>query len=128
MAPAKSKPQEKKDQTKQKSLLGWLSKPTASKVANSSSSVNTPVTSSSPSGRDSVFETPLAKKRTILGTDPPAVESATFTRSSDGRSVNETPPTSDPIDVDMSSDEDLPGRGITSVCSTYKWLSLQQLP
>ncbi|KAF8504398.1 DNA mismatch repair protein Msh6 [Russula emetica] len=120
---AKSKPQEQKDQKKQKSLLGWLSKPTDTKVANSSSAVvrNAPVTSSSPSGRESIFETPSTKKRTTLGADAPAVRSATFTKSSDGgTSFNETPPTSDPIDVDMSSDEDVPGRGIKSARTKRK--------
>lgn len=120
MPSAKSKPQEQKDQKKQKSLLGWLSKSAASatKVADSSSAVNAPMAgTSSPSGRDSIFETPSAKKR---GIDSPAVGSATFTKSSDGgRSINETPPTSDPIDVDISSDEDLSGRGIKSVCDTH---------
>jgi hypothetical protein len=127
---AKSKPQEQKDQKKQKSLLGWLSKPADTKVANSSSGSvvrNAPVTSSSPSGRESVFETPSTRKRTTLGADAPAVRSATFTKSSDGgTSFNETPPTSDPIDVDMSSDEDVPGRGIKSVCGTctYAYTSI----
>lgn len=123
MPSTKPKPHEQKDQKKQKSLLGWLSKSAATdtKVANSSSAVNALVTgtSSSPSGRDSIFETPSTKKRTTLGIDSPAVGSATFTKSSDGgRSIDETPPTSDPIDVDISSDEDLPGRGIKSVCDT----------
>lgn len=127
--PAKPKPQEQKDPKKQKSLLGWLSKPTdTTKVANSSSAVrNTPITSSSPSGRESIFETPSTKKRTTLGADAPAVRSATFTKSSDGgTSFNETPPTSDPIDVDLSSDEDVPGRGLKSVCGTctYAFTSL----
>src|SRR5712691_6152842 len=102
MPSAKTKPQEQKDQKKQKSLLGWLSKSaaTATKVANSSSAANAHFAgTSSPSGRDSIFETPSTKKRTTLGIDPPAVGSATFTKSSDdGRSIDETPPTSDPID------------------------------
>jgi hypothetical protein len=117
-----------KDPKKQKSLLGWLSKPADTKVPNSSSAVrNTPVTSSSPSGRESIFETPSAKKRTTLGADTPAIRSATFTKSSDGgTSFNETPPTSDPIDVDMSSDEDVPGHGIKSVrgTCTYAFTSI----
>jgi len=116
MSSAKPKPQEQKDQKKQKSLLGWLSKPTA----DSRSAANAVATSSSPSGRDSIFETPSTKKRANLGTDSPAVRSATFTKSSDGgRSINETPPTSDPIDVDMSSDEDLPSRDLKSVRGIY---------
>jgi len=119
MPSAKSKPQEQKDQKKQKSLLGWLAKPAA---ANSSSSaINAPVTSSSPSGRDSIFETPLTKQRATLGIDSPVVGSATFTKSSDGgRSINETPPTSDPIDVDISSDEDRPSRAIKSARTKRK--------
>ncbi len=118
---AKSKPQEQKDQKKQKSLLGWFSKPADTKVANSSSAVrNAPVTSSSPSGRESVFETPVVKKRATLGANTPAIRSATYTKSSDGGiSFNETPPTSDPIDVDVSSDEDVPGHSMKSVCGTY---------
>jgi len=118
MPSAKSKPQEQKDQKKQKSLLGWLAKPAAAN--NSSSAINAPVTSSSPSGRDSIFETPLTKQRATLGIDSPVVGSATFTKSSDGgRSINETPPTSDPIDVDISSDEDQPSRAIKSVGDIY---------
>ena len=126
---AKSKPPEQKDQKKQKSLLGWLSKPAVTKVANSSSAV-TPGTSSlassSPNGRDSIFETPSTKskteRRSTVGTGPPAVTSATYTKSSDGgKSFNETPPTSDPIDVDMSSDEDLPCRDTKSVCVTHTY-------
>ncbi|KAI0251081.1 muts domain V-domain-containing protein [Lactifluus subvellereus] len=115
MPSAKLKPPEQRDQKKQKSLLGWLSKPAAAKVAGSSSeqpraavNASITVTSSSTGGGESIFETPSTKKRTTLGASSPAVGSATFTRSSDGgRSVNDTPPTSDPIDVDMSSDEDL---------------------
>lgn|SRR6266850_44127 len=120
MPPAKSKLQEQNDPKKQKSLLGWLAKPAAAKAASSSSGVNAPVPSSSPSGRDSIFETPSTKRRTTLGSDSPAVRSATFTKSSDGgRSINETPPTSDPIDVDISSDEELPSRDINSVGDAY---------
>jgi DNA mismatch repair protein MSH6 len=122
---AKPKPQEQKDPKKQKSLLGWLSKPADAEVANSSSAVrNAPVPSSSPSGRESIFETPSTKKRTTFGADAPVVRSATFTKSSDGgTSFNETPPTSDPIDVDMSSDEDVPGCGIKSVCGICTYAS-----
>lgn len=121
MPPLKPKPQEKTDPKKQKSLLGWLSNPAAAKGASSSreqprlSAVNSSVTSSSPGGGDSIFETPSAKWRTSL-----AVESATYTRSSDGgRSINDTPPTSDPIDVDISSDEDIPNRQVKSVCNIH---------
>jgi hypothetical protein len=130
---AKSKPQEQKDPKKQKSLLGWLSKPADTKVANSSSAVrNAPVTSSSPSGRESIFETPSTKKRTTFGADAQTVRSATFSKSSDGgTSFNETPPSSDPIDVDMSSDEDVPGRGVKSVCGTctyaFTWIGDNEL-
>jgi DNA mismatch repair protein MSH6 len=123
---AKSKPQEQKDQKKQKSLLGWLSKPADTRVANSSTVVRkAPITSSSPSGRESIFDTPSIKKSTTLGTDAPAVKSATFSKSSDGgTSFHETPPTSDPIDVDMSSDEDVSGSAIKSVCGFCAYASV----
>ena len=126
MPPLKPKPQEKKDPKKQKSLMGWLSNPATAKGASSSlgqprlGAVNPSVTSSSPGGNDSIFETPSTKRRTNTGAISSAVESATHTRSSDGgRSINETPPTSDPIDVDMSSDEDIPNREVKSVCNTH---------
>ena len=123
--PIKPKPQETKDAKKQKSLLGWLSNPSAA-AAGASSSLEQPrlgnpsTTSSSPGGRDSIFETPSTKVRANIGAMSSAVEGATYTRSSDGgRSFNETPPTSDPIDVDISSDEDIPSREAKSVCSPH---------
>ena len=124
MPSIKPKPQEKKDPKKQKSLLGWLSNPAAAKGASSSLEQprlgNPSITSSSPGGRDSIFETPSAKCQTHIGAISSAVESANYTRSSDGgRSFNETPPTSDPIDVDISSDEDIPNREVKSVCNTH---------
>ena len=124
MPSIKPQPREKKDPKKQKSLLGWLSNPVTAK--GSSSSLEQPrlgnpsTTSSSPGGRDSIFETPSAKSQTKIGAISSAVESATYTRSSDGgRSFNETPPTSDPIDVDILSDEDIPNREVKSVCDTH---------
>ena len=126
MPSLKPKLQDKKDPKKQKSLLGWLSNPAAAKGASSSleqprlGAVNPSTTSSSPGGRDSIFETPSTKRRTNNRAISPAVKSATYTRSSeDGRSVNETPPTSDPIDVDIFSDEDIPNREMKSVCDTH---------
>ncbi|KAH9171399.1 hypothetical protein EDB89DRAFT_1972407 [Lactarius sanguifluus] len=89
MPSLKQKSQEK-DPKKQKSLLGWLSNPGAAKGASSSleqprlGAINPSITSSSPGGPIS-----RAVKR---------------------RSINDTPPTSDPIDVDISSDEDLSKR------------------
>ncbi|KAI0300141.1 muts domain V-domain-containing protein [Multifurca ochricompacta] len=120
MPPSKPKTQENKDKKKQKSLLGWLSKPPAINVASSSPeqpctvpALNASLTSSSPSGRDSGFETPSTKRRMTPAANSLVVASAAYTRSSDGgRSIDDTPPTSDPIDVDMSSDEDLPTRDI----------------
>jgi DNA mismatch repair protein MSH6 len=124
MPSIKPNPQEKKDPKKQKSLLGWLSNPAASKGASSGLERprlgNPSTTSSSPGGRDSIFETPSTKHRTKIGAISSAVENATYTRSSDGgKSFNETPPTSDPIDVDISSDEDIPNREVKSVCHTH---------
>lgn len=124
MPSIKPNPQEKKDPKKQKSLLGWLSNPAASKGASSGLEQrrlgNPSTTSSSPAGRDSIFETPSTNRRTNIGAISSAVDSATYTRSSDGgKSFNETPPTSDPIDVDISSDEDIPNREIKSVCHSH---------
>ena len=127
MSSLKPKPQEKKDPKKQKSLLGWLSNPVAAKGASSSmgqprlGTVNPSATSSSPGGVDSIFETPSTTKwRTNIGAISPAVENATYSRSSDGgRSINDTPPTSDPVDVDISSDEDIPNRQVKSVCNSH---------
>ncbi|KAH9003357.1 DNA mismatch repair protein Msh6 [Lactarius hatsudake] len=120
MPPLKQKPQEK-DPKKQKSLLGWLSNPGAAKGASSSleqprlGATNPSITSSSPGGRDSIFETPSTKRGTNTGAISRAVKSATYTKSSDGgRSINDTPPTSDPIDVDISSDEDISKREMKS--------------
>ena len=49
-----------------------------------------------------VLQTPLPK----TGSQSSGVTSATYTRSSDGgRSAFETPPSSDPIDVDMDSSD-----------------------
>ncbi|KAH9061137.1 DNA mismatch repair protein Msh6, partial [Lactarius vividus] len=120
MPSLKQKPQEK-DPKKQKSLLGWLSNPGAAKGASSSleqprlGAINPSITSSSPGGRDSIFETPSTKRGINTGAISRAVKSATYTKSSDGgRSVNDTPPTSDPIDVDISSDEDISKREMKS--------------
>ncbi|KAH9031950.1 DNA mismatch repair protein Msh6 [Lactarius hengduanensis] len=120
MPSLKQKPQEK-DPKKQKSLLGWLSNPGAAKGASSSleqprlGAINPSITSSSPGGRDSIFETPSTKRGTNTGAISRAVKSATYTKSSDGgKSINDTPPTSDPIDVDISSDEDISKREMKS--------------
>ncbi|KAH9074138.1 DNA mismatch repair protein Msh6 [Lactarius deliciosus] len=120
MPSLKQKPQEK-DPKKQKSLLGWLSNSGAAKGASSSleqprlGAINLSITSSSPGGRDSIFETPSTKRGTNTGAISRAVKSATFTKSSDGgRSINDTPPTSDPIDVDISSDEETSKREMKS--------------
>ncbi len=126
MPSLKPKPQEKKDLMKQKSLMGWLSSPVAAKGASSGlehprlGSINPSVTFSSPSGRESILATPSTKLPTNIEAISPAVGSATYTRSSDGRrSIDDTPPTSDPIDVDISSDEDIPNRDIKSVSNAH---------
>jgi hypothetical protein len=124
MPSIKPKPQEKKDRKNKKVFWDGCPIPAASKGASSSLEQprlgNPSTTSSSPGGRDSIFETPSTKHRTKIGAMSSAVEGATYTRSSDGgRSFNETPPTSDPIDVDISSDEDIPSREVKSVCHTH---------
>ncbi|KAI0066930.1 DNA mismatch repair protein Msh6 [Artomyces pyxidatus] len=90
---------------KQKSLMGWLSKPAAGtpKTASKRPRVaSRPEASSSP-GRESDFQTPASNKGAT-------VSHATYTKSSDGNTFDDTPPTSDPvsIDVDLLSDDDKP--------------------
>lgn len=56
-----------------------------------------------------VFQTPASKGPSQSSV---TVASAKYSRSSDGGSIAETPPTSDPIDVDMlSAEEDAEGTG-----------------
>jgi len=110
MPPAKSK--QPSEAMKQKSLMGWFNKApegsaTPAKPAKSRLAVATPGASSSapsltpPSPPQP--QTPAPKKS---GT---AVSDSNYTRSSDGeRSVADAPPSSDPIDVDMLSDEEDP--------------------
>jgi DNA mismatch repair protein MSH6 len=112
MPPAKQKQQQ--EGMKQKSLMGWFSNPPDAKsspvaakptrprlsstVADASSS--TAPSSSLPLPQEP--ETPVQKKKNTA-----AVSDANFTKSSDGgSSMPDVPPSSDPIDVDILSDEE----------------------
>lgn len=104
MAPT-AKAKASSSEPKQKSLMGWLSKPAAGtpKTASKRPRVaSRPEASSSP-GRESDFQTPASNKGAT-------VSNATYTKSSDGNTFDDTPPTSDPvsIDVDLLSDDDKP--------------------
>ena len=101
---------------KQKSLMSFFGKQPAANTtapaakepttqtkarANTDKLVKEGASSSKPAIKEP--RTPLSKTTSQSS----AITSAMYTRSSDGGfSVHETPPTSDPIDVDMLSDED----------------------
>ncbi|KAA1472424.1 DNA mismatch repair protein Msh6 [Dentipellis sp. KUC8613] len=101
---------------KQKSLMSFFSKDAADKPKAASKPAlkapgrprvasDAPPSSSPPS--ESALRTPVTKKSASRTGGSLTVESATFTRSSDGgSSFKETPPTSDPIDVDAMSEEE----------------------
>ena len=101
---------------KQKSLMSFFGKPTGQSTAtpNSKAKLN-PVQKSESKAKNKdgsssdvdVFQTPVSKG--ISQSSSVTVASAKFSRSSDGYSVAETPPTSDPIDVDMVSAEETEG-------------------
>lgn len=106
MAPSKLKPV---DATKQKSLLGWLSKPAGD---------SKPSPSQKPSGQKSNAKSNVSKAEKPSSSVSPSKSSDMDTsnlstninsKSMEGvRASNfvETPPTSDPIDVDMLSPEE----------------------
>jgi hypothetical protein len=106
MAPQKPKPQA--DAMKQKSLMSWFGQPSSSnnsnpKPANAKLTAQN-VASNSASKSRQVPKTPDPKGRDALVAISPAAMSS---RSSDGGlSALDTPPTSDPIDIDMLSAEE----------------------
>ncbi|KAI0319317.1 muts domain V-domain-containing protein [Amylostereum chailletii] len=113
MPPVKSKSQEK---LKQKSLVGWFSKPPAGADAKTKTSTTKPrlATSSAHSSSspppESTYQTPISKKNNAsFANESLALVSSTYTKSSDGgSSFKDTPPTSDPVDIDMLSGDDEP--------------------
>ncbi|KAI0697052.1 DNA mismatch repair protein Msh6 [Cytidiella melzeri] len=104
------------DKMKQKSLMAFFSKPGAAPAASSAKPVeNTKKNTAKPFKTASASESRVddAPSSDILeapakgGSQPSAVESPRGTRSSHApSSPMETPPTSDPVDVDMLVDED----------------------
>ena len=102
--------------TPQKPALKQAIAATPAKADKLKSRQNEQSSSSSPAAKE--VRTPLPK----AGSQSSGIVSATYTRSSDGASsAHETPPTSDPIDVDMLSDTDptdtLQSSTVKSVCN-----------
>ena len=101
---------------KQKSLMSFFGKATAqntttpnpkAKAKAFTASVKKGEETAASSSDVDVFQTPMSKG--VSHSSSLTVVSAKFSRSSDGGSVAETPPTSDPIDVDMVSAEETEG-------------------
>ncbi|EKM57980.1 uncharacterized protein PHACADRAFT_116507 [Phanerochaete carnosa HHB-10118-sp] len=120
MAPAFQKPPAKDGQNaskmKQKSLMSFFSKPptTSTSTPNGASAKPLAAASNSDTSSDPVLpeaRTPVSKKTPGSG----VVADASYTRSSDdASSFAQTPPTSDPIDVDMLSAEEDEGKAKNS--------------
>lgn len=93
---------------KQKSLMSFFGKPDATKTK-SKPTAETLAGSTKPTATKD-FDHSTASLRTPAGkgaSQSSGISSAKYSRSSDGgSSAFETPPTSDPIDVDMSSEVD----------------------
>ncbi|TFY82733.1 hypothetical protein EWM64_g1284 [Hericium alpestre] len=117
MAPPNVKSKSSAGDMKQKSLISFFGKPAdGSSNAKPKAGFKPPArtkhprvasdahTSSSPPPESNAYQTPASKKNMP---DSLAMASATYTRSSDGgSSFKDTPPTSDPIDVDLLSGEE----------------------
>lgn len=101
---------------KQKSLMSFfgkqpVTKPSTSAVSEPKTQANTGKGTRKSLAPDASLSSPVVvEARTPLSkttSQSSAVTSAMYTRSSDGGfSAHDTPPTSDPIDVDMLSDEE----------------------
>ncbi|EGO03735.1 hypothetical protein SERLA73DRAFT_119383 [Serpula lacrymans var. lacrymans S7.3] len=90
--------QRSNENMKQKSLFSWLGK-SAPSEGKATSHVNVPNRSISQATRTP--ESKASSAKMIL-----ASSAVTSSRSSHGSSIHETPPTSDPIDVDMLSEDE----------------------
>jgi hypothetical protein len=126
MATKKSKPQA--DNLKQKSIVSWFGQPNSGNSSNTKSATSKPTTQKvaselSPNARQGPG-TPHTKTQKTRPLNSP---SALSSKSSDaGISVMETPPTSDPVDVDMMSveEEEESVTGVKLVSSFFLKLSL----
>ena len=107
-----------KDGMKQKSLMSFFGKATPAKTKQDTSSKKNPIdVDELEEPVDSTLRTPSGKG----ASQSSGINSAKYSRSSDGgESAFETPPTSDPIDVDMSSEVDEE----TTTDSVSCWLAL----
>lgn len=103
-----SKSNTKADGMKQKSLMSFFGKTDAIKTKSKSTAETSAGSTKATATKDS--EQSTASLRTPAGkgaSQSSGISSAKYSRSSDGgSSAFETPPTSDPIDVDMSSEVD----------------------
>jgi DNA mismatch repair protein MSH6 len=101
------------DKLKQKSLTSFFGKSSAV-PSNNAGTTRKRVLDSSSDPPDHPTSSPYKMPRVASSV---AVKDATFSRSSDGgSSFKDTPPTSDPIDVDMFSDDDEEPRPKTVCC------------
>jgi hypothetical protein len=113
---AQQKPKPQADSLKQKSLMSWLGQSSSSSNTNTKSAKPPAQNGASNTSINSRLEpkTPESRGRDALTLVSPAAMSS---RSSDGGlSALETPPTSDPVDVEMlSAEEEETSRVVSSV-------------
>ena len=129
-------PKKNQESMKQKSLMSFFSKPSGNKGGKDNAKVSSlkpaaksrppaPRSSSPPAESDYGNRTPASKGSAARVVD------ASYTRSSDGgSSFKDTPPTSDPIDVDMEDIEDGPPQTVSHemdsrVCTSSNVTGLQ---
>lgn len=120
------------DKMKQKSLMSFFGKPsvTSTSVQNSKLKSSVKDTSKNDASHRDIdahsSDPPVPEVHTPFSkgnSQSSGITSAMYTRSSDGGfSAKETPPTSDPIDVDMSDeDKRCPAKSVMTNVSTRKF-------
>jgi hypothetical protein len=126
MATKKSKPQA--DNLKQKSIVSWFGQPNSGNSSNAKSATSKLTTQKVASELASnARQEPGTPHTKTQKTRPMNSPSAFSSKSSDaGISVMETPPTSDPVDVDMMSveEEEESVAGVKLVSSFFNVISL----
>lgn len=120
-------PKKNQESMKQKSLMSFFSKPSGNKSGEDNVKVSSmklaaksrppaPRSSSPPADSDYGNRTPASKGSSAIVVD------ASYTRSSDGgSSFKDTPPTSDPIDVDMEDIETEPPKTVSHDVDSKVW-------
>ncbi|KAG7445110.1 DNA mismatch repair protein Msh6, partial [Guyanagaster necrorhizus] len=111
--PPKAKPST--ENTKQKSLMGWLSKGSNATPARPTASTPAVKTSNASTSKPANPRTPQSTKPDIR-----VLNSSASVSSFGDSAIKDTPPTSDPIDVDMLSEEDAPRKRNRVVSSGAK--------